>query len=39
VRIPLEVNPYPVAQFYILYTPLLFSQFRSWKGVVGEEGL
>ena len=39
VHIPLQANPCPVAQFYTLCTPLLFSQFPSWKGAVGEGGL
>lgn len=32
VRIPPQVNPRPVTQFYTLRNPFLFSEMPSWKG-------
>src|SRR5207247_4681752 len=31
-RIPPQVNPRPIVQFYTLRNPFLFSEFPSWKG-------
>ena len=32
LRIPPQVNPRPIVQFYTLRNPFLFSEFPSWKG-------